>query len=77
MERNEIQCYFTKAKLGQSKGGEILGIGLTIKPQQNGYGFDINSQMDTLSLKAWQNGCKRGVWVCLKFILHYFIFFNL
>ena len=42
-----------------------MGIGLTIKPKENGFGVDFNSQMDILSLNAWQNGCKIGVWVCL------------
>ena len=68
MERNEIHCYFTKDKLGQ----QILGIGLNIKARESGFGHDINSQMDILSLNAWQNGCKIGVWVCLysQFIIY-------
>ena len=76
MERNEISCYYTKARLGQAEGGAVLGIGLTLKERQNGYGgYDFNSQMDILSLSAWQNGCKIGVWVCLYFHIVICIFY--
>eukprot|EP01083_Nonionella_stella_P102803 292819_1 len=62
MERNEIYCYYTKGKLGQRKGGKILGIGLSITPAASGWGTDIKSQMDILSLNSWCNGCRIGVW---------------
>ena len=64
IERNEIYCYYSKAKLAQRIRGNVLGIGLNIKHRESGFGVDIHSQMDILSLNAWKNGCKRGVWVC-------------
>ena len=59
MERSEIYCYFSKQGLKQSK---ILGIGLSIKESEVGFQVLLSSQMDILSLDAWNNGCRIGVW---------------
>lgn len=63
MERNEIFCFYSKARLGkETSGSKIFGIGLSIVPANEGKSVVINSQMDILSRGAWQNGCRHGVW---------------
>ena len=61
MERNEICCYFNRAKLG-GEYGKIMGIGFKLEQKESGYGVEIKSQMDILSASAWENGCRIGVW---------------
>eukprot|EP01084_Bolivina_argentea_P056235 102959_1 len=61
MERGEMSCYFTKQRLGCGSD-VILGIGLRIAESAVGYRVELNSQMDILSLAAWKNGCRVGVW---------------
>merc|ERR1719379_1610385 len=58
MERNEMCCFFTKRTLAT----ETLGIGMQIAQAESGYGVEIKTQMDILSLSAWTSGCRTGVW---------------
>lgn len=63
MERSEIYCYFSKQGLVKGKKqSQILGIGLSIKESEVGFQVLLSSQMDILSLDAWNNGCRIGVW---------------
>jgi hypothetical protein len=58
MERNEMRCFFTKRSLSDA----TLGIGLQIAQAKSGFGVEIKTQMDILSLSAWNSGCRTGVW---------------
>jgi len=63
MERSEIYCFFSKDGLVQrNEDNKILGIGLSIKESEVGFQVLLSSQMDILSLNAWNNGCRIGVW---------------
>merc|ERR1711971_752613 len=63
MERNEMCCFFTKRSLStKSPNAATLGIGLNISQSASGYGVEIKTQMDILSLAAWKSGVRTGVW---------------
>merc|ERR1719334_250290 len=51
MERNEMCCFFTKRTLSSA----TLGIGLQLVQAESGYGVEIKTQMDILSLEAWDS----------------------
>merc|ERR1719379_672065 len=57
MERNEMCCFFTK----RNHKSATLGIGLHIAQAESGYRAEIKTQMDILSLAAW-NVTRTGVW---------------
>jgi len=53
-----MRCFYTKRSLSDA----TLGIGLQIAQAESGFGVEIKTQMDILSLSAWNSGCRTGVW---------------
>eukprot|EP01083_Nonionella_stella_P109262 318411_1 len=64
LERNQVHCYFTKQRLNRFVDNtNVLGVGLSIDwLSVNSNQVVIKSQMDYLSLNAWNSGCRIGVW---------------